>query len=102
MLAPAHLGELLHHQGADVELGPGEARPKGLQTVQGGDVGHREHLRQHPAVQLQGLALGVTVSVFLCQSRHRLPEGGNVLPADGKACGQHMAAVVFQQRGQLL
>ena len=101
MLAPADLGDL-----GDVGVAQAEDRGRtagaaGLKLAQGADVVDREQLRLHGTVHPQGGVGGTGGKKVLRHRRHPGAEGGNVLPPDREASGQLMAAVAFEQVGDL-
>ena len=101
MLTAAHhtdavYGQFFHHQHR-----LGTAVAAGLQGIQGFDTLDAQKLRGDAAIHIQhsaGPAAGVE---FGGKAADLLPEGGDLIPVDGKACSQLVTTVAFQQMGKV-
>ena len=98
MLAAADLAQLQNAQPAHGEHRTRAARAARLQLVERPDVAERQKLRCDLAVHGQRRAACVGAEKCLGACADRLAEGVDAVTADGKAGGQLMPAVAFQQR----
>ena len=101
MLAAADGGGLLHDGLGQAEHWLGTAGAAGLQLGQSLHIALRQQAAGHLAVDLQRGDGGAGGSVGRGQLTDAAAEFGNVLPPDGEARGQLVAAEAFQQRGKL-
>ena len=101
VLASAHLGDLRHACVAQAENRRRTAGAAGLKLVQGADVLDGEQLRLHGAVHPQIGVRRAGGEKGLRHLRHPGPEGRDVFAADRKARRLLVAAVAFQQVGDL-
>ena len=74
------------------------AAAAGLQEIQSLDLRNGQHLRSDGTVQVQGADMGIIGIEFGSYGADFAPELRDVVPADGKARRQFVAAVAFQQR----